>query len=123
MMLYIYLTVIIIVSIITGIILTIVEKKGVVPKRDPDILSDTLELDRIIQEDFPEVPKKTVTSTKVVENIAPQEDGVYYNSPVMVSSYTIDLGPVIHTVQKIDVKKDIEKIDKTQSISMEEEIL
>jgi hypothetical protein len=122
-MLYIYLTVIIIVSIITGIILTIVEKKGVVPKRDHDILSDTLELDRIIQEDFPEVTKKTVTSTKVVEDIAPQEDGVYYNSPVMVSSYTIDLGPVIHNVQKIDVKKDIEKIDKTQSISMEEEIL
>ena len=142
MVIYMYLAILIVASIVTGVIVTIVEKKSLYPKngksnrqvddsKKDSYLDDTDTCMFTLINMEPVKDKKEDTYMFTVVNMDPviveEEDKVEevqetFDNPVVVSSYTVDLSGVINNIQKIEMKEDVEVLEET-STSLFEEIL
>ncbi len=91
MVVYMYLAILIVTSIITGIIVTIMERKGFYPKKDKTKKTVKNEV---------KTEDPVIMSAVTVMNMKPIEVEDYDNdisdSPVLLSSYTVDLSDVVN---------------------------
>lgn len=113
MVAYLYLTIIMVVCMITGLIVTIIEKKSLTPKPEKDIQS--------LQELQDALQDTTITDTKIAE--LEDDDEEYYDHPVLVSACTVNLEKVVHAIHKIDVEEEIEILDDPNVDCSFEEII
>ena len=88
MVVYMYLAILIVTSIITGIIVTIMERKGFYPKKEKKKTVVKKEEDPVIM------------SAVTIMNMEPinveDMDEENTDSPVLLSSYTVDLSDVVN---------------------------
>ena len=88
MVVYMYLAILIVTSIITGIIVTIMERKGFYPKKEKN------------KKPVKKVEDPVIMSAVTIMNMDPikvddiDEDNT--DSPVLLSSYTVDLSDVVN---------------------------
>lgn len=129
MIVYLYLSIIAVVSILTGVIVTMIERKGFYPKvekraiqkkqrkKEKKHLKESKKQVTEPQPDFSSEP--VITNAVTIMNMKPivSEDSVSkenYDIPVLVSAYTVDLSDVVHSIQKEQEQEDIEVLeDKT----------
>lgn len=103
MLLYVFLAMVVISSIITGIIVTIMDKKGLFPKEEV----------RVKKKHNSKKSTHTIDRDEVTMNtgiLIPSENDdseEYYSIPVIVSSYTVDLSNVVGDIQRMsDMNKN-----------------
>ena len=115
MIVYMYLSIIVAISILTGVIVTMIERKGFYPKVQKIVEKEKkkqqLKKQKTIIFDEP-----VITNAVTVMNMKPllTEDDVTadenYDIPVLVSSYTVDLSDVVHEIKKSE-QDEIEVLD------------
>ncbi len=109
MVIYMYLAILIVTSIITGIIVTILERKGFYPlpqkknKKAKEEVQVVEQQQEVYSSDPVIVSAKTVFNMQpvVVEDVPAITDD--YNVPQLISSYTVDLSGVISNIGQIEV--------------------
>ena len=103
-----YLAILIVTSIITGIIVTIVERKGFYPKPEKVVKvkkEKKKKKKEVVQESPSYQSDPVIMDAVTIMNMAPvTEDNIEilddnYDVPVLVSSYTVDLSGVINNIQ------------------------
>mgnify|MGYP006916094289 FL=1 len=110
MVIYMYLAILIVTSILTGIIVTIIERKGFYPK--PVKVEKKKKIKKKKEKKYPD---PVITSAVTIMNMAPiameevQAPVDNYDIPVLLSSYTVDLGDVVQ-----EIKKQENGIDRVQ---------
>ena len=116
MVIYMYLAILIVTSIITGIIVTIIERKGFYPK---PIKVEKKKKEKKRKKGYQQEP--VIMDAVTIMNMQPVqiEDGVEavenYDVPVMLSSYTVDLSDVVKNIKKQE--NEIDRIkDKTEGL-------
>ncbi len=110
MVVYMYLAILIVTSIITGIIVTIIERKGFYPKPiKVEKKNDNTKIsqDPVITNAVTIMNMQPVT---INENIESVDD---YNIPVMISSYTVDLSDVVGTIKQENGIDRVQETNKT----------
>ena len=140
MIIYMYLAILIVISIITGIIVTIMERKGFYPKivkpekkkKEETVVAEKSDVfvvpDVSAQEEDSFASEPIITNAVTVFNMEPVEKYIEpvvvaddYDIPVLISSYTVDLSGVIDHIQKIDIEDEkIELIKEDASMSQSE---
>ena len=116
MVVYMYLAILIVTSIITGIIVTIIERKGFYPK--PIKVEKKKKTDKkkgyqqepVIMNAVTIMNMQPVTIDEEVESV---ED---YNVPVMVSSYTVDLSDVVKNINEESGIDRVQEKNKTEGL-------
>ena len=109
MIIYLYLSILIAVSIVTGIITTIVERKGLYPKPEKKVKQVKVKKEKKL----PVVAEPVYEEEPILTPIPEDEN---YDIPVLISSYTVDLSGVVNQIQKIDVKEEeIERLSETST--------
>ena len=111
MIVYLYLAIIIGISILTGIIVTIIERKGFYPKVQKKV-APVVEEKQDSSEDPVIMNAVTIMNMKPIE--VDSEAVVNYSEPVIMSSYTVDLSDVVKEIQaKKQKDEQIETLDDT----------
>ena len=113
MIVYLYLAIIIVVSIVTGVIVTIIERKGFYPKVQKQE-KPVKEVKK--QREYQEEP--IITNAVTIMNMKPihledEEEVSSYDEPVLLSSYTVDLSDVVKDIQAQKKKDQTEILDDT----------
>ena len=120
MIIYFYVSILIVASIITGIIVTIIEKRGLHPKQVSAPVVEKIESKvDVVQEEEPFV---------LEDNPVLSLDGIYVDSkhkPIkeedLLLMKTIDLRSVADHIQKIEVfDEDVKKVDHNMDLFDEE---
>ena len=113
MIVYLYLAIIIVVSIVTGVIVTIIERKGFYPKvqKQEKPVKEAKK-----QREYQEEP--IITNAVTIMNMKPihledEEEVSSYDEPVLLSSYTVDLSDVVKDIQAQKKKDQTEILDDT----------
>ena len=113
MIVYLYLAIIIVISILTGIIITIIERKGFYPKVQKQ---EKRVVEKQEKRTFQEEP--VITNAVTIMNMQPihledEAEVVSYDEPVLLSSYTVDLSDVVKDIQAQNKKQSIETLEDT----------
>ena len=108
MIIYMYLAIIVAVSILTGIITTIIERRGFYPK--PVKKEKKVKLKQHVEEEAVATP---IPVDEPVLTPIPEED---YNIPVLIASYTVDLSNIVNKIQKIEVEDGVEMLEEKSSV-------
>lgn len=90
LLLYIFLGMVVAASVITGIIVTIMDKQGLFPEDEARR-----------KKKHSKKSNDVTTSTEIILSSGEDEEE-YYSIPVIVSSYTVDLSNVVVDIQRMN---------------------